>query len=211
MKQREQIQIITETGILIGIAIVLDIIFGILSEGIFPWGGSISPSMLPIFIIAYRRGVKTGLLSGFIFAVLQMIVAGQFSSGAIAAIPESTFLGPKWVNLIMVYILDYLIPFTLLGLAGLFKNALTNIKPFIWGMVFTSFLRYLSHGLSGVMIWSSYTAWFNEEFNANVSPFVYSFIVYNLPYMVASLIFCILVGVVMFKRQLLTVNLKMNK
>lgn len=208
MKQKEKIQIITETGILVGVAIVLDIIFGILSEGIFPWGGSISPAMLPIFIIAYRRGVKTGLLSGFIFAVLQMIVAGQFSSGAIAAIPESTFLGPKWVNLIMVYILDYLIPFTLLGLAGLYKNALKSKKSFVMGMVVTSSVRYLSHGISGVMIWSSYTEWFNDEFNANVSPFVYSFVVYNLPYMLASLVFCIAVGLILFKRDLLTINLR---
>lgn len=208
MKQREKIQIITETGILVGVAIVLDVIFGILSEGIFPWGGSISPSMLPIFIIAYRRGAKTGLLSGFIFAVLQMIIAGQFSSGAIAAIPDSTFLGPKWINLIMVYILDYLVPFTLLGLAGLYKNALNDKKQFVIGMVVTSFVRYLSHSLSGVMIWSSYTAWFNDEFNTNVSPFVYSFVVYNLPYMLASLAFCIVVGLILFKRNLLTINLK---
>lgn len=211
MKQREKILIITEIGILVGIALVLDVIFGLLSIATFPWGGSVSLAMLPIFIIAYRRGVKSGLIAGLIFAILQMLVSGMFTSSVIAAIPDSTFLGPKWMNLIMVYLLDYLIPFTLLGLAGLFKNALTNLKPFILGMVFASFLRYISHGLSGVIIWSGYTEWFNEEFNMNVSPFVYSFVAYNLPYMLASLVFCILVGIVLFKRGLLTINLKENE
>jgi len=204
---RKDIKVVAEVAILVGVAVVLDVIFGILSSGIFPWGGSISPAMLPIFIIAYRRGVKTGLFSGFIFAIIQLLIAGMISSGVIAAIPESNYIGPTWLKLIMVYLLDYIIPFTLLGLAGIFKNSLTNLKPFILGIVFASVIRYLSHGLSGVLIWGSYTSWFNETYGTNVSPFIYSFVVYNLPYMLASMIFCILVGIILFKRKLLTTNL----
>jgi len=207
MKQKEQVRVIAEMAILIGVAVVLDVVFGILSQGIFPWGGSISPAMLPIFILAYRRGVKVGLFSGFIFAFIQLMIAGMISSSVIAAIPDSPYIGPKWLEMVMVYLLDYLIPFTLLGLAGIFKNTLTNLKPFFLGMVLASFIRYLSHGISGVIIWGSYTEWFNEEFNTNVSPFIYSFVVYNLPYMVASLIFCMAIGYVLFKRDIVTVNL----
>ncbi|MGE4572640.1 MAG: energy-coupled thiamine transporter ThiT [Candidatus Izemoplasmatales bacterium] len=210
MKDREKIVIIVEVAILVGIATVLDVVFGILSKGIFPWGGSISPAMLPIFIIAYRRGLKTGLFSGFIFAILQLMTTGMFSASVIAAIPESTFFGPKWVNIILVYLLDYIIPFTLLGLAGIFKNGLKELKPFFLGMILASSIRYVMHGLSGVMIWSGYAEWFNEEFNMNVSPFVYSFIIYNLPYMLASLILCLFAGYVLFKRKLLLVNLEEN-
>ncbi|MGD9761167.1 MAG: energy-coupled thiamine transporter ThiT [Candidatus Izemoplasmatales bacterium] len=204
---KKDIKVVAEVAVLVGVAVVLDVIFGILSSGIFPWGGSISPAMLPIFIIAYRRGVKTGLFSGFIFAIIQLLIAGMISSGVIAAIPESDYIGPTWLKLIMVYLLDYIIPFTLLGLAGIFKNSLTNLKPFILGIVFASLIRYLSHGLSGVLIWGSYTSWFNETYGTNVSPFIYSFVVYNLPYMLASTIFCILIGIILFKRKLLTTNL----
>jgi thiamine transporter len=204
---KKEIRVYAEVAILVGVAVVLDVVFGILSQGIFPWGGSISPAMLPIFIIAYRRGVKTGLFAGFIFAVIQLMIAGMISSGVIAAIPESDYIGPSWLKLILVYLLDYIIPFTLLGLAGIFKDALTKIRPFIMGMILASVIRYLSHGISGVLIWGSYTSWFNETYGANVSPFIYSFVVYNLPYMAASLVFCILVGVIMFKRDLLTTNL----
>jgi thiamine transporter len=204
---KKDIKVVAEVAILVGVAVVLDVIFGILSSGIFPWGGSISPAMLPIFIIAYRRGVKTGLFSGFIFAIIQLLIAGMISSGVIAAIPESNYIGPTWLKLILVYLLDYIIPFTLLGLAGIFKNSLTNLKPFILGIVFASVIRYLSHGLSGVLIWGSYTSWFNETYGTNVSPFIYSFVVYNLPYMLASTVFCILIGIILFKRKLLTTNL----
>lgn len=203
----KNVKVVAEIAILLGVAVVLDIVFGILSQGIFPWGGSISPSMLPIFIIAYRRGVKNGLLAGFMFAVIQMMMTGVISSGVIAAIPESPYVGPGWLKLILVYVLDYLIPFTLLGLAGIFKGAINNLKPFVLGMVLAAFIRYLSHGVSGVLIWGSYTSWFNETYGTNVSPFIYSFVVYNLPYMAASLVFCILVGIIMFKRGLLKTNL----
>jgi thiamine transporter len=189
---KKDVKVYAEVAILVGVAVVLDVIFGILSSGIFPWGGSISPAMLPIFIIAYRRGVKTGLFSGFIFAIIQLLIAGMISSGVIAAIPESNYIGPTWLKLILVYLLDYIIPFTLLGIAGIFKNSLTKIKPFILGMLLASFIRYISHGISGVLIWGSYTSWFNETYNANVNPFIYSFVVYNLPYMLASTILCIL-------------------
>ena len=204
---KKDVKVYAEVAILVGVAVVLDVIFGILSSGIFPWGGSISPAMLPIFIIAYRRGVKTGLFSGFIFAIIQLLIAGMISSGVIAAIPESNYIGPTWLKLFLVYLLDYIIPFTLLGIAGIFKNSLVKVKPFVLGMLLASFIRYISHGISGVLIWGSYTSWFNETYNANVSPFIYSFVVYNLPYMLTSTILCILVGLIMFKRNLLKINL----
>ena len=100
----KNVKVVAEIAILLGVAVVLDIVFGILSQGIFPWGGSISPSMLPIFIIAYRRGVKNGLLAGFMFAVIQMMMTGVISSGVIAAIPESPYVGPCWLKLILVYV-----------------------------------------------------------------------------------------------------------
>ncbi|MCF7924093.1 MAG: energy-coupled thiamine transporter ThiT [Candidatus Izimaplasma sp.] len=207
---KKDIKVYAEVAILVGVAVVFDVIFGFLSKGIFPWGGSISPAMFPIFLIAYRRGIKTGLFAGFIFAIIQLMITGMISSSVVAIIPEEGIIGPLWIKLILVYLLDYIIPFTLLGLAGIFKNGLTKLKPLILGMVLASFIRYLSHGISGVLIWASYTEWFNETYGASVSPFIYSFVVYNLPYMAASLVLCILLGYIMFKRDLLTINLEQN-
>lgn len=208
MKQKEQIKVIAEVAVFVGVAVVLDLVFGIISSGVFPWGGSISPAMLPIFIIAYRRGVKTGLFAGFIFGFIQVIMAGMISSSVIAAIPEGGIIEQNWIKLILVYLLDYIIPFTFLGIAGIFNQPLKNIRSFIYGILLASFIRYIAHGLSGVVVWASYTEWFNDEFGTNVSPFVYSFLIYNLSYMLASTIFCIAVGYIMFKRDLLTMYLR---
>ena len=208
MKQKEQIKVIAEVAVFVGVAVVLDLVFGIISSGVFPWGGSISPAMLPIFIIAYRRGVKTGLFAGFIFGFIQVIMAGMISSSVIAAIPEGGIIEQNWIKLILVYLLDYIIPFTFLGIAGIFSQPLKNIRSFIYGILLASFIRYIAHGLSGVVVWASYTEWFNDEFGTNVSPFVYSFLIYNLSYMLASTIFCIAVGYIMFKRDLLTMYLR---
>ncbi|QWC00691.1 energy-coupled thiamine transporter ThiT [Mycoplasmatota bacterium] len=204
---KNDVKVFAEVAILVGVAVVLDVVFGILSKGIFPWGGSISPAMLPIFLIAYRRGVKTGLFSGLVFAVIQLMMSGMISAGVIAAIPESPYVGPGWLKLILVYLLDYIFPFTLLGLAGIFKNSLTKLKPFFLGMILASSIRLIFHIFSGVLIWGSYSEWFNSEFGTNFGPFIYS-VVYNSPYMVASLMFCMFVGYIMFKRDLVSLNLE---
>ncbi len=182
--KRERINAIAEMAILVGIALVLDIIAGLFSP--FKYGGSISPAMLPIFIIAYRRGWKNGLLAGFIFAVLQLITLG---TGVFTWIIDPTPL--KIFGCVM---LDYIVPFTLLGLAGVFKDPLKNPISFIFGILLGSLLRYVCHGLSGVLIWYTYA----EALDLNA--WFYSFIAYNLPYMAASFAFCLALGLMLFKR-----------
>jgi len=46
---KKDVKVYAEVAILVGVAVVFDLVFGFLSEGIFPWGGSISPAMFPIF------------------------------------------------------------------------------------------------------------------------------------------------------------------
>ncbi|MCK5731926.1 MAG: energy-coupled thiamine transporter ThiT [Tenericutes bacterium] len=184
--KKQEIRVIAEIAILVGLALVLDIIAGLFSP--FKYGGSISPAMLPIFIIAFRRGWKSGLLAGFIFAILQLITLG---SGVFTWIVDPTPL-----KIAGVLMLDYIVPFTLLGIAGLFKNPFKNWKSFVLGIVLASFIRYLCHGLSGVLVWYTYA----EAIGLN--PWFYSFVAYNLPYMAASLVFCLVLGLMLYNRNI---------
>jgi thiamine transporter len=59
--------------------------------------------MLPVFLIAYRRGLKGGLLTGFLFGLLQMVTNPFFMS-----VPQ--------------VLIDYIVAFTVLGLAGMFSS-----------------------------------------------------------------------------------------
>src|SRR5690625_5737528 len=60
-----------EIAILTALALILDII-PFLKFKIWPAGGSISFAMIPVFIVAFRCGLKGGLLSGFLWGILQI-------------------------------------------------------------------------------------------------------------------------------------------
>ena len=68
-----------------------------------PNGGSLTPAMFPILLFAVRWGLAPGLMAGFTFGLLQLIFDGAYAWG--------------WQSML----LDYLVAFTPLGLAGLFK------------------------------------------------------------------------------------------
>ena len=160
---------LVEVGIFVAIAIVLELISTLIPFLHMPQGGSISLGMLPIFIIAYRFGVKEGVIAGFVFGIVNFILSGY---------------AIHWGSIFF----DYMFAFSALGIAGLFKKtALSNNFSFIAGIALGGFLRYVFHGLSGVIFFSSYAGDFN--------PWFYSFIVYNLPYMLASIILVIIVGI----------------
>ena len=69
-----------------------------------PNGGSLTPAMFPILLFAVRWGLTPGLMAGFTFGLLQLIFDGAYAWG--------------WQSML----LDYLVAFTPLGLAGLFKG-----------------------------------------------------------------------------------------
>ena len=100
-----------------------------------PWGGSICLSMLPIFLYACRWGVGPGLLSGFVFGVLQFMFDGGFAIG--------------WQSIIG----DYLVAFTVLGFAGIFRGKDSSI---VLGTVVGSAARFLVHYVVGATVWAEY-------------------------------------------------------
>src|SRR3954463_11770720 len=81
-------------------------IAGMVSLKIWPQGGSISIAMVPIFLIAYRWGIKGGLLTGFLLGLLQFI------------------MGFSQVYTIVQGIIDYFIAFTVVGASGIFASAI---------------------------------------------------------------------------------------
>ena len=72
-----------------------------------PNGGSITLfSMLPFIMISFRHGVKWGLFTGFVNSLLQMLL-GFYAPPA-----------PGLLPLVGMILLDYVLAFTLLGLAA---------------------------------------------------------------------------------------------
>lgn len=100
-----------------------------------PMGGSVTLfSMLFICCIGYWYGLRTGLITGFAYGLLQLI-----SDPYIISLPQM--------------ITDYLLAFGALGLSGLFCNKKNGlIKGYIAGVLG----RYLFAFLSGLIFFASY-------------------------------------------------------
>ena len=104
-KRHLRIRALTEGAMLVGAAQVL----GFLKLYEFPQGGSVTAAMFPVLLYALRWGLGRGLLAGFTFGMLQLIFDGAYAWG--------------WQSMI----LDYLLAFTPLGLAGLFRGRRSSL------------------------------------------------------------------------------------
>ncbi|MCL2821311.1 MAG: energy-coupled thiamine transporter ThiT [Oscillospiraceae bacterium] len=138
LKSRESVRALTESAILIALGYILS--FLVLFR--MPQGGSVTPfSMLPVMVIGIRHGLKWGLGSGFVFACLQML---------------RNFWPPPTGTLegyIAVIMLDYLLAYSVLGMAGLFKGKQYGL---LFAVPLCLLLRFFSHFLSGVIVWNIY-------------------------------------------------------
>ena len=144
-----------------------------------PIGGSVTlASMLPIMLISLRHGTKIGVATGFLYSLTQL--AQALIEGDVFPYCETAPI------LILCLLLDYLVPFTSLGLAGIFKDLrLTKngeVNCYL-GMTLAVFIRFVCHLVTGIVIWGQWAE--------GMSPFVYS-LIYNGGYLGIDLVICLL-------------------
>jgi thiamine transporter len=135
-----------------------------------PWGGSIVLAMVPIILFSVRWGLGSGLLAGFVFGVLQFMFDGGFAIG--------------WQSIVG----DYLLAFTVVGLAGLMKGKKLGV---FWGTLIGGFARFLVHYVVGATIWAAYMP--DTFFGMTMtSPWIYS-LLYNIAYMGPNIIITLVI------------------
>lgn len=182
MKKSFDTKALVEGAMMVALATVLSFI------RVFkmPWGGSITLlSMLPITLYSIRRGVKAGMMASILFALIQFfqgIMDGLFGWG----------LTPGM--LIACILLDYLLAFSVLGLAGLFRTK--GIPGYIGGIALAVGLRFVMHFLSGVIIWQSFGQLWETFYTEN--SVLYS-LLYNGAYMLPEMIFTIIGAVALLQ------------
>ena len=137
-----------ETALMLAIGTVLSVLS---FQGVWALGGSITfCSMLPLVVLSWRWGWKWGLLCGLVFGILQMCLG-------YANVQYATSVGMAAA----IILLDYVLAFSVIGLAGLFRGRLKQERAgIIVSIAVTFFLRFLCHFLSGVLIWEA--LWPNE-------------------------------------------------
>ncbi|MDP2425764.1 MAG: energy-coupled thiamine transporter ThiT [Candidatus Izemoplasmatales bacterium] len=195
---QERIKSLVEVGIFASMALVLDLIANTWG---FVNGGSISIAMLPIFVVAFRRGLKNGLIAGLLLGGLQILVTRTY------------FLVP------LQFFLDYIAAFIVIGFAGFFPKAITKPIHLVLGIVVATFARLLAASWAGIAYWSEYipdgiadidrvfgTAFSSTLITPTLMTWVGSF-VYNAAYLIPSAILCIIIGLVLQKRGILSYHL----
>ena len=174
-----RIQALCEGAILLALAIVLNY----LSKMIFanmPQGGSISLGMFPLLLYVHRWGLGRGLLIGFSYGLLDMLIDGGYAWG--------------WQSML----LDYLVAYTALGLGGFFKGKGWGIFPCI---ALGCLGRFGVHYLSGITLYkilAPTTVEGLESLGAIASPHVYS-ILYNGVYMLPNTIIALVLAALLLK------------
>ena len=167
------IRSLCEGAILVALGFVLS--FVKLYE--LPNGGSLTPAMFPILLYGLRWGLGPGLTAGFVFGLLQMIFDGAYAWG--------------WQSMI----LDYLLAFTPLGLAGLFKGKAWGIFP---GTVIGCLGRFIIHYISGVTIYRIIEPTAIPGLGTFDNAVLYS-IVYNGSYMLPNTLLALVIAAVLYK------------
>ncbi len=191
----------TQRLALSGVMLALAAILSFVTVYRLPYGGSITPaSMLPVLFVGYIYGVKWGVLTGCIYGVIQALLG---------AVTSAAFAGLDVFSVIAVCVLDFLVAFGVLGLAGAFKR---KVKPtavaFGAGILLATLLRYAAHFVSGCIVYGSYAEWFFGQrevpfgsavlnaYSGKALAAVYS-LVYNGTYMVPEIIISVVVGVIL--------------
>ena len=183
-----------ECAIFLAIAVVLSYV----KIFTLPFDGSITLfSMLPICLISIKYGIKWGLGAAFCYSWFQILQGGVFAWG----------LTPTM--LVASLFLDYILAFTVLGLAGLFRKK--GYLGMISGVALVCVLRFLVHFIAGVVLWANlaeFVAFGQEWVN---QPVLYS-ICYNGIYMLPETILTTAMAAVLLKvpqmKRILTLSTK---
>lgn len=182
-------QELVEIAILAAIALLLDIVIPSPS-----WAFSVSVKMVPIIILALRRGVGAGLLGGFLWGVLQWVVGNAY------------FLTP------IQFILEYFVAFAMIGFAGVLSSRMQasfradednrgqQIGIAVGATIIGSFLRYVIHFIAGVWFWGHFAP-------EGQSPYLYSFLI-NGGAFLSETIACVIIMILLarFYRSLIQVR-----
>lgn len=177
--QNSKTKKLVEMSILVALAFVLDYVANIYSGWFWPFGGSISISLVPLAVIAFRYGWVAGFLSGFTMGLLQLL------TGAYIMHPIQVLF-------------DYPLPYAVLGFAGFFASKVNVVEVgqrslYIWlATGIGSIARLVCHIISGVVFFADYAP-------EGMNPVVYS-VGYNTPFVLASYILSAIILVVLYKR-----------
>ena len=174
-KSRLRVRALCEGAVLLALAIVMNWLSKVVFANM-PNGGSVSLAMFPILLYAHRWGVGWGVLVGFAYGTLDMLLDGGYAWG--------------WQSIL----LDYLLAYSALGLGGLFRGKAWGIFP---GIAVGCLGRFAVHYFSGVTIYKILIPTEIEGFGIFANAHLYS-LVYNGVYMLPNMVIAAVIAGLLF-------------
>lgn len=194
-KSNSKTRVLVEGALMVALSAVLSKI----EIPLMPHGGSITLfSMVPILLMSYRNGVKWGLMTAFVNSLVQFV---QGLNNLAYCQTLTAQIG--------CVLLDYLLAFTVLGLAEGIRQRFSSYQMGVGVSAFVvCLLRYLCSFLSGYIVWKDYDyafSWMSEinfpgiaDMSVNGLCWLYS-AVYNATYMIPEAILTTVVVVLLAK------------
>ena len=142
---KQNIKKITLCAIMIALGTVLSMI-----KIDAPLGGGVTMlSMVPVAFLSCMLGLKWGFATSCVYAAIQLMLSiGDVLSWGLTA-----------TAVVVCALFDYVIPYALLGISGIFR------KKGGWGVVagvgIATFIRFLCHYFTGVVIFDIWCPWAN--------------------------------------------------
>ncbi len=201
---------LVESAVMIALAAVLELVAKMVIPEM-PFGGQITiVSMLPVVLVGWKYGIGKGLVTGFVYSLVQMALGVKTISSLIMPASED-YLGSLG-SVVLMFIFDYIVAYTVLGLGALYKSKIKNDTASLALGAFTALmLRYVSHIVSGYILYGAWAEWFFSQdgfyswgatilntYSGNALSLVYS-IIYNGFYMVPEIIITTIVATVISK------------
>ena len=143
MNQKITVKDLVLMAFYVALFMVLDTFINTLPILQMPNGGSLGLSTIALLMASYHLGWKKGLLVAVVSVFAQFVT------------------GPMYTPNLLGFLLDYLIAFSVYGLASLFPN----IKCFYTGVLITNFVRFVCSTVSGCIVWQT-ALWGSITYNA---------------------------------------------
>ena len=179
MSGHDRLVKLAECAVILALAIALSFV----KIWEMPMGGSVTLlSMLPVMLIGIKYGPLTGCGVGLLNAVFQLIMG--IASGNVFAYTETAAAA------IIVGLFDYIVPFTCLGLAGIFRRFSPMFGCYT-GVLLAALLRFCCHFITGFSIWGQ---WAPE----GMGKYYYS-LIYNGQYMLPETVITLVAAVVLLQ------------
>lgn len=166
LNTKKKILFMTECAVMVALAVLCSFI----KVWEMPQGGSVALTMIPLFVISLRRGAWAGIVTGAIYGVISMLLAGV-------------------VYHPMSIILDYVLAFALVGISGFFRKTVPGI---ILGVTLGVAGRFVSSLISGAVLFAEYAP-------EGQNPWVYS-LVYQATYLVPELIISLVIMLLIYHK-----------